>query len=1140
LSVRADDFDGCIGLRVNSLPLAVTLAPTPIATIQFTENSGTSNDGIVCGGTNISLSASSTVATRYDWYRNVIEPAFLVGSNTATVTVTPSIYTSQYTTTYYVVSTGATGCTRVTSQAFTVLPLPVITLTTNAGAYLTTDPITLTATGSISGYSWTGPNSWTASGSTSATVTRNPIVAGTYTVVGTGSNGCTASATVTPLILNSTCLPSGTIILGSGANRPTLTSVRGTVIPATALGTQGGAVTNVLIVGKFTTNSSSYTFNNCNIVFAAGGDWLHNNAELTFNDCTLKGCDKMWKGFTLSFAGTLIMNNTTVNDAYHAIDYSRVSGNSTHRALLNNCTFNKNYVSIYYDGTKSATPTPIERLENCTFNCSSNLLPAYIGQPEYRTRSYAAMVLLNKSFIDLNLPATAHTNIIKNMNIGISASSVVLNVENFRFQNIAPMGLTNATDYSAIDGTGIVITGIDKPSASNIPIGQLTQKGFGSTVADITTNPTFSNCRRGIYAGYAMIDIQNNAFTGTQAIYAEDCSDGKTALVVDNNRILTTESPIELIHNRYAIIRNNNIVMNANTVPINGSAMAAVVVQGGEPESHFIENNTIQAWYGNGVFVNNTPFTTISDNNISVTSSSFPAEVRSAIRLDGSNSSTLGCNRLIGGTAANNTLNKLFPIGVEINNSVTTTISCNQLDILQNGVVFSGACRGGTGLETKLLHNEFGTSVSANLLGSGLYIRGTASVDNQFTATQNYGNEWQSTTNVYAIAGARHDGVKQGSVFTGQVKATVNTKYYPPSFYLPNNTPTTSSLGWFSSSNISNIAQCPTNPSGLCATNGLATHTDITTDIAVAIGAELASELAEDVYKWDSRTLYTKLKENPSLVLNEALLTNFRDSLDATFVEELYLIAKKQAEAQADNTASLALEISAKRLDSLQIIVIAETDTTAKASKIAEMEAEQQNYQNYAIANANLRDAKIAEAKLMNDDLIVSEQYAYNEKIVNAAYFTSIAQGVQDIDALALPQLQAIAAQCPIIGGPAVYRARDLVYKYNRTIYNDHDLCAQQGVSFRVAKPKTAEKTSALATTFSVAPNPTNLFTIIKSNNTASEDLPITITDTYGRVIGTSIFYKNTNQTILTTEAWGAGIYYCKVGETLHKIVVVK
>jgi hypothetical protein len=95
-----------------SLSFPVTIGPVPAPPIFVSESSITPNDGIVCAGTSVTLTASGGGA---------FNPTFNWGSGpgAAVLTVTPAT-----TTTYTVSITDACGCVQTRSQTITVKPIP--------------------------------------------------------------------------------------------------------------------------------------------------------------------------------------------------------------------------------------------------------------------------------------------------------------------------------------------------------------------------------------------------------------------------------------------------------------------------------------------------------------------------------------------------------------------------------------------------------------------------------------------------------------------------------------------------------------------------------------------------------------------------------------------------------------------------------------------------------------------------------------------------------------------------------------------------------------------------------------------------------------------------------------------------------
>ncbi|NOT36154.1 MAG: HYR domain-containing protein [Saprospiraceae bacterium] len=151
---------------------SVTVVVNPTITLAVTESSGTPNDGVICSGSNVSITA--TGGGTYNWS---------TGGTASSITETPLM-----TTTYTVTVTSADGCVGSKSITITVNPSPIVSISPNPGNVTPPMSVTLTATGGGT-YLWN-------TGETTAAITKAPIVNTTYTVTVTSSNGCTASSTV--------------------------------------------------------------------------------------------------------------------------------------------------------------------------------------------------------------------------------------------------------------------------------------------------------------------------------------------------------------------------------------------------------------------------------------------------------------------------------------------------------------------------------------------------------------------------------------------------------------------------------------------------------------------------------------------------------------------------------------------------------------------------------------------------------------------------------------------------------------------------------------------------------------------------------------------------------------------------------
>lgn len=163
---------------------AITVIPTPTAAVAVTENSGTPNDGIICQGTSVILSASSnTAGAAYQWSHNL-------GSNPV-VSVTPV----DPVTTYQVTVTSPNGCTAVASFAVSIGS----SLSVSEASGIPNDGILCTAgaTAVINATAAPGTVYLWSTGANTPSITVTPLTTTTYTVTTTNGGGCTGVQSVT-------------------------------------------------------------------------------------------------------------------------------------------------------------------------------------------------------------------------------------------------------------------------------------------------------------------------------------------------------------------------------------------------------------------------------------------------------------------------------------------------------------------------------------------------------------------------------------------------------------------------------------------------------------------------------------------------------------------------------------------------------------------------------------------------------------------------------------------------------------------------------------------------------------------------------------------------------------------------------
>lgn len=198
------------GVGTHTINYAIGVAPcqatsSTLITVNPIPDVVASNDGPICSGLPVNLSATSSDSTAsFSW-----SPGGLVGAN---VQATPASNSS-----YTVTATNQLNCTATAVTAVTVNSS--LTISVNSPSICYGDSVQLTASGGTT-YSW-------STGQTGTSIYVKPITNETYTVNASAPNGCIGSAvstvTVKPLpvlVANNviTCPGVSTVLNVNGAN----------------------------------------------------------------------------------------------------------------------------------------------------------------------------------------------------------------------------------------------------------------------------------------------------------------------------------------------------------------------------------------------------------------------------------------------------------------------------------------------------------------------------------------------------------------------------------------------------------------------------------------------------------------------------------------------------------------------------------------------------------------------------------------------------------------------------------------------------------------------------------------------------------------------------------------------------------
>jgi len=201
-TVAVTKYSSCVKI---SNPLAVTVNPTPTATVTLAGSTS------LCTGGSVILNANTGVGLTYQWSNGLI----ISGA-------TSSSYTASQAGNYSVIVTNSSSCAATSSAVVvTMNGLPTATITpASTTTFCSGGSVVLNAnTGTGLTYQWK-LNGANIAGATGSTYTAS--LAGSYTAAVTNTSACTTVSSAVTVIVNplpvATVAPSGTILLCTGAS----------------------------------------------------------------------------------------------------------------------------------------------------------------------------------------------------------------------------------------------------------------------------------------------------------------------------------------------------------------------------------------------------------------------------------------------------------------------------------------------------------------------------------------------------------------------------------------------------------------------------------------------------------------------------------------------------------------------------------------------------------------------------------------------------------------------------------------------------------------------------------------------------------------------------------------------------------
>ncbi|MCO6492506.1 MAG: hypothetical protein J5I98_29080 [Phaeodactylibacter sp.] len=311
----------------------------------------------------------------------------------------------------------------------------------------------------------------------------------------------------------------------------------------------------------------------------------------------------------------------------------------------------------------------------------------------------------------------------------------------------------------------------------------------------------------------------------------------------------------------------------------------------------------------------------------------------------------------------------------------------------------------------------------------------------------------------------------------------------------------------------------------------------------------------EEALKWTGqRHLYHRLLKKGEEEL-ESWEEDFLDEYESTTVGEFSLVdtSLNAAFTLGEHTTaaldSLQSEMESK-LDSLhwvdwQYNFGIEVDSVALLAKhqalLDSLAGLHQQGEDQIEAIQLYQEDFLDEAELSNNAISASEVFEINEQEVNALFLETVAVGIDSFTETQTTDLWAIANQCPLSGGDAVFKARSLYSLIDPLVkYEDEERCGsepEERPSF-VYQPEGASS-------FQLIPNPAKDELAIRLHKPLDKGEYLVIYNSRGQVQREVPLEAGKLYLLLDTSPLPLGIYYCTVrghgiNHSTQKLIIIR
>ncbi len=838
------------------------------------------------------------------------------------------------------------------------------------------------------------------------------------------------------------------------------------------------------IKGKLVVDTD-FTLDDVEVIMNSGAEIVvQNAAKFTIKKNTnINGCNNLWRSITIESGGSFISDGksaqNTINDAQYAV---KPLGGATMKIIYTQ--FDRNYIGIYTaptanGGAQSITTTGL------SFN-----------------KFFGTAVL--KAPFDVTLPPTPRAYAMAELNntVGID----------FQQNNVAD-GLANGLIANRSSFT------MDRCTIKNtlqLPTYPIQQRGvFADNCANVKlTFNHFEQNKESIYSTASNIDAEQNTIvnklnTYTDYFWGIIVKDGNGRITKLSGNNIDTWGPGIMVSNCKSPvslgIRGNTINLQVGShTPLGGQPSvpgAAIDLDGCDNGIIWGNNmyNKFSTTVGDGLSMNKCNTNTVAENK---SYSHF-----TGYRIDGCTSNYFYGNDAVQQVQANRT-------GFEVSNSVNTYCTNYTDSQTQEGWYFSGACTPSAFSCNQIVNADY-----------GLFLTEQTEIGLQ----DKRGNQWLGA---YDNWGAYHASTDPDFV--------VNSQFTMPAVDIPTWATASGSTDWFSPFNVATNCNsiCPTPNDTEFGGHGSENYGNSEADIRAA-----KSEHSGVGMNWmGQQRLYQRLQKGTSEAQSNTDVQTFYGDAGSGTIGQLYNVAaRSNLLLSRDNAQQAQLAQLQKSLTSLNAALMTSKEAGAGTSTVTNWENQlralqgqllQQMNQLYGHDNWIKQQIKAGIPAILaeNANITTPNNLADNEKIINTlALQNGFYLSTNPPATTVLNSIKAIADQCPLEGGFAVYEARSAYRRYfPDTYWNDRDLCGMNG-----------ERTARIfdiPQVFMVQPNPANEQFMVRAVQPTEEAIRIDLYYATGQLVSSKWINKGTSDAVFGTANLPNGVYIYRINTPTNTV----